>query len=161
MEDVVVRGVTLRRDLARILLTNVPNHPGLASRIFERIARHHIVVDDIIQNVLEKGATADIDFTVDLEDASEAQAVCEKLAEEMGIESVEVDGQVSKVSVVGVGMRSHTGVAAKMFAALAESRINIENISTSEIVISVIVRREEGDEALRALHKVFELDAGP
>ena len=161
MEDIVVRGVTLRRDLARILLNHVPHRPGLASRIFERVAAHHIVVDDIIQNVTETGTKADIDFTIDLEDVPQARAVCEKLAEEIGLGAVEVDDQVSKVSVVGVGMRSHTGVAARMFGALAESGINIENINTSEIVISVILRRDDGEKALRALHAAFQLDKGP
>ena len=161
MEDVIVRGVTLRRDLARILLNQVPNRPGLASQIFERMAEHHIVVDDIIQNVTGSGAEADIDITMDLEDVSQARAVCERLAEEMNLGAIKVDDQVSKVSVVGVGMRSHTGVAARMFRALADSQINIENINTSEIVISVIVRRDDGDKALRALHAAFQLDTGP
>jgi aspartate kinase len=161
MEDIVVRGVTLRRDLARILINNVPNRPGLASGIFDRIAQHHIVVDDIIQNVVNGGNEVDIDFTVALDDASETKAVCEKLAAEMDVGGVVADDQVSKVSVVGVGMRSHTGVAARMFRALAGAGVNIENISTSEIVISVIVRREDGEKALRALHSAFELDKGP
>jgi aspartate kinase len=161
MEDIVVRGVTLRRDLARILINNVPNRPGLASEIFDRIAQHHIVVDDIIQNVINGGREVDIDFTVSLDDASETKAVCEKLAAEMDVGAVVADDQVSKVSVVGVGMRSHTGVAARMFRALADAGVNIENISTSEIVISVIVRREDGEKALRALHSAFELDKGP
>ncbi|UCG33000.1 MAG: aspartate kinase [Phycisphaerales bacterium] len=161
MEDIVVRGVTLRRDLARILINNVPNRPGLAFEIFDRIAQHHIVVDDIIQNVVNGGSEVDIDFTVELDDASETKAVCEKLASEMNVGTVVADDQVSKVSIVGVGMRSHTGVAARMFRALAAAGVNIENISTSEIVISVIVRREDGEKALRALHSAFELDKGP
>jgi len=161
MEDVIVRGVTLRRDLARIRLNRVPNRPGSAARIFERVNAHHLVVDDIIQNVTGDGTMVDIDFTIDLEDAPQARALCEMLAQEMDIGSVQVEDQVSKVSIVGVGMRSHTGVAARMFRALADSQINIENINTSEIVISVIVRRDDGEKALRALHAAFQLDTGP
>lgn len=160
MEDVVVRGATLRRDLARIVLMNVPNHPGVAAQIFHHISRHNVVVDDIIQNVLDGGKRANIGFTVVLEDAGEAHAVCRDIAEEMGIEGIELDDGVAKVSIVGIGMRSHTGVASKTFEALSKAKINIENISTSEIVISVIVRREDGEKALRALHDAFGLDSG-
>ncbi len=158
MENVVVRGATLRRDLARIILVNVPNHPGMAAKIFHHIAEHNVIVDDIIQNVLEGGTRANLGFTVALDGASEAHAVCEKIAEEMGIGGIELDDQVAKVSIVGIGMRSHTGVASRTFQALAEAKINIENISTSEIVISVIVRRNDGEKALRARHDAFELD---
>ncbi len=158
MENVVVRGATLRRDLARIVLVNVPNHPGMAAKIFHHIAKHNVIVDDIIQNVLECGTRANIGFTVALDGASEAHAVCEKIAEEIGIQGIELDDQVAKVSIVGIGMRSHTGVASRTFQALALAEINIQNISTSEIVISVIVRRDDGEKALRAIHDAFELD---
>jgi aspartate kinase len=158
MEDIVVRGVSLKRDLASVVLRGLPNKPGIASRIFARIAKHNIVVDDIIQNVYEHGHEANIGFTTTQGDLREAAAVCEEMASDVGIKEVEVDENVAKVSIVGIGMKTHTGVAAKMFTALSEGQINIQNISTSEIVISCIVDEKDGEKALQILHATFELD---
>ncbi len=158
MEDIVVRGATLKKDLARILMIGVPNRPGIAARIFARIAKHNIAVDDIIQNNSPDGNAANIGFTTGAADAAEARTVCEAMGKELGFKKIEMDEAVAKVSIVGVGMKTHTGVAAKMFSALAEAKINIDNISTSEIVISCIVRRQDAEKALQAVHAAFELD---
>ncbi|MBP7933223.1 MAG: aspartate kinase [Phycisphaerae bacterium] len=158
MEDIVVRGVTLKKDLARVLLMGVPNHPGIASSIFARIARHSIVVDDIIQNIVEKAKAANIGFTTSRADAKEAATVCEEMARDLSIGQVEVEEKLAKVSIVGVGMKTHTGVASRMFAALAEAQINIQNITTSEIVISCIVDEKDGERAIQVLHGAFSLD---
>jgi aspartate kinase len=161
MEDILVRGVTLKKDLARVVLMGVPNKPGMAAKIFSQIAEHKIVVDDIIQNVLDGGHTANISFTTTASDATEAKLVCEAIAKELACRGVEVNGNLSKVSVVGVGMRTHTGVASKMFSALSKGQINIQNISTSEIVISCVVSEEDGERALKLLHETFELHKAP
>jgi len=158
MEAIVVRGVTVKKDLATVLLVGVPNKPGIASRIFATIAEQKIVVDDIIQNINEHGKEANIGFTTSRSDAKEALVVCEKIAKELGIREVEVDDNIASVSVVGIGMKTHTGVAARMFQTLAENKINIHNISTSEIVISVLVDENDGERALKVLHKAFDLD---
>ncbi|MBN1488592.1 MAG: aspartate kinase [Phycisphaerae bacterium] len=158
MEEIVVRGAALKRDLARVVLRGVPNKMGVAAQVFARIAKHNIMVDDIIQNVYREHNIANIGFTTNASEAMEAQAVCDDLARELGIESVELDEKVAKVSVVGIGMKTHSGVAAKMFNALAEAKVNIENISTSEIVISCIVRLDDAEKALQTIHDVFELD---
>ncbi|RME39311.1 MAG: aspartate kinase [Planctomycetota bacterium] len=161
MEDVAVSAVTLKEDLAMVELIGVPNTPGHAAQVFAAVARHGILVDDIVQNMYEGGQLANLGFSTEADDAEEARRVCEALAKQLGIRAVEVDQHVSKVSAVGVGMRTHTGVAATMFDALAKARINIENISTSEIVISCIVRREDGPRALQCLHQAFGLDRDP
>jgi aspartate kinase len=158
MEDIVVRGVTVKKDLATVLLVGVPNKPGVASKIFAHLAEHNVVVDDIIQNVYEHGKEANIGFTTSHSDAKEAVVVCEKIAKDIGIRQVEIDDNIASVSIVGIGMKTHTGVAAKMFQALAEQQINIHNISTSEIVISVLVDENDGQKALKVLHESFELD---
>jgi aspartate kinase len=158
MEKVVVRGVSLKRDLARVEMVGVPNEPGIASRIFAHVAKHNIVVDDIIQNIYEHGQAANISFTTNQSDAEEAKACCEELAKEIGFKEVEVDENVAKVSIVGIGMKTHTGVASKMFNALAEQKVNIQNISTSEIVISCLIDQQDGDRALQILHNTFELE---
>jgi len=151
----------LKRDLAAVRLIGVPNEPGMAARIFARIADHNIVVDDIMQNIDADGRTANIGFTVASGDLSEAKAVADQLAREVGLKGVETDEHVAKVSIVGIGMRSHTGVAAKMFRTLFEAGINIEHISTSEIMIACIVPEAEAEKALRAVHAAFELDKAP
>ena len=157
MEAISVQGVTLKEDLAFVSLNAVPNTPGVAARIFAEVARNHILVDDIVQNIYDGGRFASLGFSTNAGDAAEARTVCERLAATLGIGGVEVDEGVSKVSAVGVGMRTHTGIASTMFEALAHAEINIENISTSEIVISCIVRREDGPKALRFIHDAFRL----
>jgi len=161
MEAIAVQGVTLHENLAMVSLTAVPNTPGVAARIFAEVAKHQILVDDIVQNIYEGGRLANLAFSTNAIDADEARRVCERLASGMAFGRVEVDEGVSKVSAIGVGMRTHTGIAATMFEALSKAAINIENISTSEIVISCIVRREDGPKALRFLHEAFELDKPP
>jgi aspartate kinase len=158
MEEIAVQGVTLKQDLAMVTLHGVPNRAGMAARIFAEVARNNILVDDIVQNIDNGGAMANLSFSTNASEANEARAVCERLAGQLGIRSVEVDEGVSKVSAIGVGMRTHTGIAATMFDALAQAEINIDNISTSEIVISCIVRRDDGPKALRFLHDAFGLD---
>lgn len=157
MEAIAVQGVTLKEDLAVISLNAVPNTPGVAARIFAEVARNHIIVDDIVQNVYDGGKFANLGFSTNAADAAEARTVCERLAASLGIGSVTVDESVSKVSAIGVGMRTHAGIASTMFEALAAAEINIENISTSEIVISCIVRRADGPKAMRFIHDAFRL----
>jgi len=158
MEEIVVRGVTLKKEIARVVLVGVPNKPGIAAQVFARIAEHNIVVDDIIQNVFDKGQEANIGFTTSLGDIREAQMVCEALAKEMKFGAVETDQKIAKVSIVGIGMKTHTGVASRMFNALAKAKINIQNISTSEIVVSCLIDAKDGEKALQVLHAAFELD---
>ena len=157
MEAISVQGVTLKEDLAFVSLNAVPNTPGVAARIFAEVARNHILVDDIVQNIYDGGKFANLGFSTNAADAAEAKTVCEQLAVSLGIGGVEVDEGVSKVSAVGVGMRTHAGIASTMFEAIANAEINIENISTSEIVISCIVRRADGPKALRFIHDAFHL----
>jgi len=156
MEDVVVRGAAISKDEAKITLRGVPDEPGQAARIFETIAHHNINVDMIVQNVSED-STTDLTFTVMESDLKQAVPVVESLKKEVGARALAWDDGVAKLSVVGVGMRSHTGVAQRMFHALAESGINIEMISTSEIKISCIIRKESAERALRAVHDAFDL----
>lgn len=158
MEAVSVRGVTLKEDLAVVSLNGVPNKPGMAARIFAVIARHNVLVDDIVQTIVDGGRLANLSFSTNATDVAEVRTVCAKLAGDLGIRSFEIDEGVSKVSAIGVGMRTHSGVAATMFEALTNAEVNIENISTSEIVISCIVRKQDGHKALRYLHDAFELD---
>jgi len=161
MEQIVVRGTALKRDLASVVLVGVPNEPGMAARIFARIAQHKIVVDDIIQNIYEDRRRANIGFTVAEGDLDEARVVADGLVKELGLREVEIDEAVAKVSVVGIGMKTHTGVASRVFTALAEGGINILNISTSEIMVACVVRQEDGERALNAVHAAFELDKEP
>ena len=161
MEAVAVQGVTLKEDLAMITLLGVPNTAGIAARIFAEVARNHILVDDIVQNIYEHGRFANLSFSTNAADAREAGRLCERIGAELGISKVEVDEGVSKVSAIGVGMRTHTGTAATMFEALSKAAVNIENISTSEIVISCVIRREDGPKALRFVHEAFGLDKAP
>lgn len=159
MEDVVVRGAAVRTDLARVQLVGVLNRPGVAADIFARLASRHVVVDDIIQNVFyEHERTANIGFTINVDDLDVVKDVCRELVSRYGVQSFEIDDHVAKVSIVGVGMRSHTGVAMKMFRALGEAHVNIENISTSEIVVGCIIDRDDAEKALQAVHEAFELD---
>ncbi len=158
MEAVAVQGVTLTEDLAVVSLNAVPNTAGVAARIFAEVASNHILVDDIVQSIYDSGRFANLSFSTNAGDAKEARIICERFAAELGIGSVEIDESVSKVSAIGVGMRTHAGIASTMFDALARAEINIENISTSEIVISCIVRREDGPKALQFIHEAFELD---
>ncbi|HAU36532.1 MAG TPA: aspartate kinase [Phycisphaerales bacterium] len=155
MERIVVSGAALKDKLARVTMRNVPDRPGIAAKIFHTIASHKIVVDDIIQTTAPGGA-ATVSFTVDLGELADARKIVDKLAAELRCEVVYED-RLAKVSVVGVGMRVHTGVAERMFAALATEGINIQNITTSEIKISCLIDREQGKRALQLVHDAFEL----
>ena len=154
MEEVLVSGVTLDRDQAKITLRNVPDRPGLAAKIFGPIAAAHIVVDMIIQNASAAGDT-DVTFTVSQRDFRSALELVQRVAAEIGAGGITSDTGVAKVSVVGLGMRSHAGVAASMFEVLAREGINIEMISTSEIKISVVVRTQQGEVAVQKLHEAL------
>jgi aspartate kinase len=156
MEQLDVRGAALETEESKITMRNVPDRPGVAATIFGEIARNHVNVDMIVQNVSAKGKT-DLSFTVLKTDIPAARRAAEKLSCELGAGPVEVDENVAKVSVVGVGMKSHSGVAEKMFGALARGRINIQMISTSEIKISVVINADQGKKALRAVHDAFGL----
>jgi len=158
MESVVVRGVSLDRNQAKITVGGVPDKPGFAARIFTALAAASVNIDMIVQNVSEQGVT-DISFTVSREELHKAQQVIEPIAREIGCKSTNAREGLAKVSVVGIGMRSHSGVAANMFEALAEKGINIEMISTSEIKISVIISETYAEEAVRAVHNKFGLGA--
>jgi len=158
MEDVLVSGVTYDRDEAKITLVHVPDQPGLAARVFGPIADANISVDMIIQNASADGTT-DLTFTVPKGDFRRALALVEAHAREVGAAGVRTDADVAKVSIVGLGMRSHAGVAAKMFRTLAEVGINIQMISTSEIKTSVVVDAKYVELAVRVLHAAFLGDA--
>lgn len=157
MESVVVSGVTCTKDEARITLKGVQDTPGVAAKIFLPIAEANILVDMIIQNTRSEGQT-DLTFTVPKDCFNDALDIGKKVADEIGAENVFGDENIAKVSVTGVGMRSHTGVASKMFAALANENINILLISTSEIRISCIVEEKYAEIAVRALHTAFGID---
>jgi len=156
IEEPEVRGVALTENEAKLTICNVPDKPGIAASIFNELAKNNINVDMIVQNVSHKKIT-DISFTVPKNLLSKAEKVSRKIAQKIGATEVLSDCDIAKVSVVGVGMRSHPGVAAKCFSALAKRKINIEMISTSEISISCVVRKKEGKKALEALHKEFNL----
>ncbi|MFA6133103.1 MAG: aspartate kinase [Phycisphaerae bacterium] len=155
MERIVVSGAALKDKLARVTLRNVPDKPGTAARIVHVIAEGNIVIDDIIQTRNEDG-TATFAFTCELTELADAQKVINKLCRDLGCDAI-YDDSVAKVSVVGVGMRIHTGVASTMFSALAKAGINIQNVTTSEIKISCLIDRNQGKEALRLVHDAFEL----
>ncbi|MBI4372947.1 MAG: aspartate kinase [Candidatus Omnitrophica bacterium] len=156
MEDVVVSGVALNQNEAKITMFKVPDRPGVAARIFKVIADHGINVDMIIQNKTQT-KTTDISFTVGKNEIRKALEAVRKAARSVKAGQVVSDGNIAKVSIVGVGMKSHSGVASKMFGALAKKRINIDMISTSEIKISCVVPGNKGKEAVRVIHQEFGL----
>ncbi|MBN1276627.1 MAG: aspartate kinase [Deltaproteobacteria bacterium] len=157
MEKVVVSGVAYNKNEARITIRKVPDHPGIASRIFEPIFESGVVVDVIVQNTSEDGFT-DLTFTVPKPDFHSALKQVGVIAKEIGAEKVLGDEDISKVSVIGVGMRSHAGVAQKMFKTLAQENINIMMISTSEIKVSCVIEEKYTELAVRVLHEAFGLD---
>jgi aspartate kinase len=152
-----VRGVAAEEDVAKLTLVGVPDRPGVAAAIFGPLAEKGISVDVIIQNVSLHGVT-DLSFTVAGGDLAAAEKMVKKISKEVGAEGVLADAGVAKVSIVGTGMLGQPGIAARMFQALAAAKINIEMISTSEIRITCIVARERAREAVRALHRAYELD---
>jgi aspartate kinase len=160
METPTIAGIAFNRDEAKLTILGVPDMPGVAYRILGPIGEANIEVDVIVQNVAEDNTT-DFTFTVGRGDLSRAEAILKRTPEELGAREVRSDSRIAKVSVVGVGMRSHAGVASQMFAALADVGINIQMITTSEIKISVIIEEKFLELAVRALHSAFELDAEP
>jgi aspartate kinase len=156
MEDVLVRGVSCNKDEAKVTVSGLPNRPGVAARIFRTLADEGINVDMIIQDMDDPSDTA-ISFTVPKNDSARAVKALKRLSKKIGFRSISTDLDLSKVSVVGIGMRSHAGVAAAMFDVLGKNRINIEMISTSEIKISCVVQRKHMEKAVQLLHKEFKL----
>lgn len=156
MEDVVIRGVAVDRNQAKVTIAGVPDKPGVAATIFKTVADANINIDVIVQNVSEQGFT-DISFTVASSEAAKAAKVLQPVVKEIGARQVTPLEGIAKLSIVGIGMRSHTGVAAQMFETLAKNSVNIEMISTSEIKISVIIKQADAEKAARAIHDAFGL----
>jgi len=156
MEDVVIRGVSVDKNQAKVTIAHAPDRPGVAARIFKAIADAHVNVDMIVQNVSESGL-ADMTFTLGKDDLPRAKKVIEPLIKEIGAQGFVCTEGIAKLSVVGIGMRSHSGVAAGMFEALAAEKINIRMISTSEIKISVVIEAKEADRAMNVVHEKFGL----
>jgi aspartate kinase len=156
MEDVVIRGVAVDKNQAKVTIAGVPDKPGIAAQVFKTIADANINIDVIVQNVSEKGFT-DISFTVGSTEAGKAAKVLQPIVKSIGAREVTANEGIAKVSVIGIGMRSHPGVAAKMFETLAATGINIDMISTSEIKISVIIALKDAEKAARAIHDAFGL----
>jgi aspartate kinase len=157
MEKVVISGITYNKNETKITINKVPDKPGIASKIFSALSAANIVVDMIVQNVSRENYN-DITFTVVKADGKKAFKITEEIGAEIGAK-VAMDEDMAKVSIVGLGMRSHSGVASRMFTLLADEGINIELISTSEIKISCVIESKYGELAVRALHKGFDLDA--
>ncbi len=158
MEQVVVRGVSLEKNQAKVTITGVPDQPGVAARLFTALADGHVNVDVIVQNVSIQGTT-DITFTLHKDDLPKARKIAEPLVTQLGAKSFIAKEGISKLSVVGIGMRSHSGVAASLFRALSGAGVNVQMISTSEIKISVVIDEAGGQAAAQAVHDAFELGA--
>ena len=156
MEKIDVSGVALQKDEAKITICDVPDKPGIAAIIFKELGVNNIVIDMIVQNVGRTGTT-DVSFTVLTEDLAKTMKVAKRVAKEIGAGEVVKDENIAKISIVGIGMRSHAGIAARMFRALASKKINIEMISTSEIKISCVIGKKHAELALKVLHDEFDL----
>jgi len=160
MEKVVVSGVAYDKNQAKITVTAVPDRPGIAAKLFNDIADAGIVVDMIVQNVSGDGKATDISFTVPKTDSWKTLKLTEEIAKELDAKGVTLREDIAKISVVGVGMRTHSGVAAKMFSTLASHGINIVMISTSEVKVSCVIDSKYTELAVRVLHDAFELGKG-
>ena len=160
MEQVIIRGIAADKNQAKATLLGVPDTPGVAARIFKSLAGANINVDMIVQNVSAAGIT-DLSFTVAKDDIAKTKRLIEPLVKEIKAAGLNFDENIAKVSIVGVGMKSHSGVAYKMFDVLAVNRVNIEMISTSEIKISVAIREKDAEKAVRALHDAFGMGVAP
>ena len=160
MEDALISGIAFNRDEAQLTVTGVPDRPGIAAAILEPVGAANIEVDMIVQNV-GADSTTDFTFTVNHNDCDRALEIVRRVGDELGARGVRAVSDVVKVSLVGVGMRSHAGIAAKMFAALATEGINIHMISTSEIKISVVIQDKYLELAVRTLHRAFDLEHAP
>jgi len=156
IEAPVVRGITLTSNEAKLTLCNVPDKPGIAAHLFNQLACKNVNVDMIVQNVSHK-KTTDISFTVPKISLAKALKISRSISKDIGIGKVISDETIAKVSIVGVGMKSHSGVAARCFSVLAKNKINIDMISTSEISISCVIKKDVGKKALKSLHKGFKL----
>jgi aspartate kinase len=159
MEQVLVSGVTLSRNESKITIQGAPDRPGVAAQIFQAIAEAGILVDLIVQNVSREGTT-DITFTVLKSDSERTREVLAPVLAAVGAKGVVTADNLAKISIVGTGMRSHAGVAAKMFRALADEKINILSIGTSEIKISCLIESKYAELATRILHEAFALGSG-
>jgi aspartate kinase len=157
MEDVVVRGVALDKNQAKVMIANIPDKPGTAARVFRSLSEANVVVDMIVQNIGRNGV-ANLTFTVPRDDTHRATQAVEEVLQELGGGEVTLVGDIAKLSVVGVGMRTHSGVASQLFSALSDAEVNIQLISTSEIKISVVINEDESDHATRVVHSAFGLD---
>jgi len=157
MEKPVVSGIAFNRDEAKLTIRGIPDVPGIASKVLGAVGRANIEVDVIVQNVAHDN-TASLTFTVHRNELAKAKDILERIAVELGATQVDTNASIAKLALVGVGMRSHAGVAAKMFEALAQENINIQMISTSEIKITVVIDEKYLELAVRALHSAFELE---
>ena len=157
MEDVVIRGVALDKNQAKVTLVGVPDKPGVAAKIFKALGDATVNVDMIVQNISHGTGTpqTDISFTIEKADLLKAQKVIDGLKKEVGLRDVITAEKIGKLSIVGVGMKSHTGVAGKLFETLAQAGVNIDMISTSEIKISVVIDLAKGEQAVKAVHTAF------
>lgn len=160
MEKVVVSGVAYDKNQAKITIIGVPDRPGIAAKLFDAVAGSNLLVDMIVQNISSDGKSADISFTVPKTESRKGMAIARDIARELGARDVDLREDISKVSIIGVGMKSHSGVAATMFKVLAEQNINIMMISTSEIKISCVIDAKYTELAVRLLHDAFGLSAG-
>ena len=156
MEKVVVRGVAIDKNQSKVVLTNLADKPGSAAKVFRALADAHIVVDMIVQNAGSNGV-ATLTFTAPANEVAKATRALEPVLKELG-GSISSQDQIAKLSVVGVGMKTHSGVAATLFQALADAGVNIDLISTSEIKITVSIAQAKADDAARAVHTAFGLD---
>ena len=157
MEDIVVSGVTVTKNDAKITIIGVSDEPGQAAKIFHELAKENINVDMIIQNISAHGLT-DVTFTVQKDDLPLAMETTEKIKKEIQAKEIVADDKIAKLSVVGIGMRTHSGIADKMFKTLSDEKINIQMISTSEIKISCVIEENQAEKALNSMHDAFELD---
>ena len=158
MEKVLVSGVTVNKNEAKVTICDCPDKPGIAARIFKKIAEKNINIDMIIQNISRtKARKTDVSFTVQKDELGKTIKTAKEISKSIGAKGVTFDSNIAKVSVIGIGMRAHAGVAARMFSALARKKINIEMISTSEIKISCVIAKKNAEKAVKALHKAFKL----
>ncbi len=157
MEGVVVSGATVQKDMAKISLVGVDNVPGNAAKVFACLAKAKVIVNDIVQTEIS-AEKANLSFMIDISDLTAAKEAVEAIKDEVNCQSIFIREDIAEVSVVGVGMRTHYGVAEKMFSAMAKAQINIDSITTSEIRISCAVDKNQAEKALEAICVAFELD---
>ena len=159
MEKRLITGISYSKNDVRITLVAMPDHPGLSSSIFGALAEKEVNIDMIVQNISADGKSVDITFTIPKEELERGKAAIESVKNNVKYQEIKIDDNIAKISVIGVGMVSHSGVAYTMFKTLAEKGINILLISTSEIKISVLIAKEYGELAVRILHSAYDLDA--